>query len=237
MNIRGMIRNTIQKVLDEIQFRFDIFPGAEYQPLPWVGIHKAKRGEGTKVRLEAIETSLTGLDIRSGMDIGSNSGYFCFGLAQKGIPMLGIDMDAQNNRIAQYAYGKIGMQTIALSRMVVNTETLRLIPTVDLVLVLSVWHHWVRSYGLDVAGQILSALWEKSGKVLYFETGEDEMTADFDMPDMGGSPQAWLENYLKTICIGSEITLLGQFKAFAPNGDENRNIVYRNLFKIKRKNA
>ena len=235
MDIKSMIRNTIQKVLDEIQFRFDVFPGAGYQPLPWVGINKAKRGEGTKARLEAIETSLTGLDIRSGMDIGCNSGYFCFGLAQKGIPMLGIDMDAQNIRIAHYAYEKIGKQTIALCRMAINTETLCLLPTVDLVLVLSIWHHWIRSYGLDVASQILSTLWEKSGKVLYFETGEDEITADFGMPDMGESPRSWLENYLGTICVGSEIIHLGQFKGFAPAGNENRNVVYRNLFKITRK--
>jgi SAM-dependent methyltransferase len=228
------VRTTFQKVINEFQFRCDMFPNGDYQPLPWIGINKGQRGEGTIERWKAIEASLSGLSIRSGMDIGCNLGYFCFALAQKGVPMLGVDLDSRYIRIAQYTSDKMGLSTVGLFQMVINNETMQLLPKVDLVLLLSVWHHWVRSYGFDEAGHLLSALWEKCERVLFFETGEIEMSADFGLPAMGDSPQKWLEDYLKNICAGAEIQHLGKFKAFAPLGNENRNIVYRNLFKITR---
>ena len=228
------IRENFQKAVDEVQFQFDVFPKGGYQPLPWVGINKAQRGEPTNARWKAIEASLTDQKFRSGMDIGCNLGYFCFALAQKGVPMLGVDMDSRYIRIAQYASGKIGLSTVGLCQMVINTETVNLLPSVDLILLLSVWHHWVRSYGLDQASQILSALWNKTEKVLFFETGETEMSADFGLPAMGDSSRKWVEDYLKNICTDADIVHLGEFKAFAPLGNENRNVVYRNLFKITR---
>jgi len=228
------IRATFQKVIDEVQFQYDVFPRSDYQPLPWVGINQAQRGEGTSARWKAIEASLIDQSIHSGMDIGCNLGYFCFALAQKGVPMLGVDMDSRYIRIAQYASGKLGLSTVGLCQMMINTETVSLLPSVDLILLLSVWHHWVRAYGLDQASQILSALWKKTERVLFFETGETEMSADFGLPAMGDSSREWVENYLRTTCVGADIVHLGQFKAFAPLGNENRNVVYRNLFKIAR---
>jgi hypothetical protein len=72
--------------------------------------------------------------------------------------------------------------------MPVNTETTCLLPHTDVVLLLSVWHHWVKVYGFESATQILSGLWERCNKVLFFETGENEMPADFGLPSMGDSP-------------------------------------------------
>jgi hypothetical protein len=54
------IRTRVQDIVDEFQFQLDMFPSVDYQPLPWVGIHNAKRGEGTK-RWEVIEASLDGM--------------------------------------------------------------------------------------------------------------------------------------------------------------------------------
>lgn len=231
------IKATFQKVIDEVQFQYDVFPKSDYQPLPWVGINQANRGEGTNARWKAIETSLTGLSLHSGMDIGCNFGYFCFALAQKGVAMLGVDMDSRYIRIARYASGKIGVAKVGLCQMEINTATVALLPSVDLTLLLSVWHHWVRAYGLTQATQILSAVWQKTEQVLFFETGETEMTPDFGLPAMGASSQKWVEDYLTTVCVGAKIVQLGQFKAFAPLGNENRNVVYRNLFKVTRLNA
>jgi hypothetical protein len=228
------IRAIFQNVIDEFQFLYDLPPTGDYQPLPWIGLNKAKRGEGTKSRWTIIEASLAGQSISSGMDIGCNMGYFCFSLADKGIPMLGIDVDRRYIRIAEYASRKIGLQRVGFSQMAITKETVCLLPQTDLVLLLSVWHHWVKMYGLPEASQILAALWERCGKVLFFETGEAEMTADFGLQMMGDSPQKWLETYLKTTCTGSDVECVGMSKAFAPLGNETRNVAYRNLFKITR---
>jgi hypothetical protein len=228
------IRDIFQQVIDALQFRFDIFPRLYYEPLPWLGLDSAKRGEGTTARRQAIEPLLTDYCIKSAMDVGCSVGYFCFTLGLKGIPALGVDMDARALRVAQYTSRKLKTSNVGFCNMVVNAETVRLLPNVDLALVLSIWHHWVRLYGLAAAGEILSAIWNKCSKVLVFETGETEMPAEFALPDMGASPREWLTNYLGSQCVGSKIGHLGVFKAFAPFGDENRNVVYRNLFAIVR---
>lgn len=230
------IRTVFQKVIDKFQFVYDVFPHGNYQPMPWVGLNKGKRCTGTIARWQAIEASLTEHDIKSAMDIGCNLGYFCMALSQKGIPVLGIDRESRFIRIAQYASQKFDTPRVALCNMEINIETVGLLPNVDLVLLLSVWHHWVRECGLRVAGQFLSAVWEKSNKVLFFETGETEMTPDFGLSVLGNSPKEWLMNYLSTVCVGSDIVHLGLFKAFAPLGNERRNVVYRNLFKVVRLN-
>ncbi len=229
------VRAAFQSVIDQFQFWFDIFPGGDYQPLPWIGIHRGRRAEGTRARWEVIRSALFDSPVSSGMDIGCNMGYFCFELAQNGIPMLGVDMDSRYLRIAKYARYKIGLQKVALSEMEVNTETVCLLPVTDLVLLLSVWHHWVKVYGLDEATTLLALLWDKCGKIMFFETGEAEMTPDFGLSFLGNSPRAWLESYLAKTCPNSVVTHLGRFKAFAPRGNETRNVAYRNLFKICRK--
>jgi 2-polyprenyl-3-methyl-5-hydroxy-6-metoxy-1,4-benzoquinol methylase len=230
------IRDLIQESINKFQFVFDVFPNnGNYQPLPWLGLNKGKRGEGTIARWQAIEASLSDHTILSAMDIGSNLGYFCFSLSQKGIPVMGVDMDSRFLRIAQYASRKLKASRVGLCNLVINTETVRLLPQVDLILLLSVWHHWVREYGLETASQILAAVWQKTNKVLFFETGELEMPSEFGLSVMGDSPKEWLMNYLGTLCANSEIVHLGQFKAFAPLGNEERHVVLRNMFKVTRR--
>lgn len=231
------IRTSLQHVIDEFQFRFDLFPAGDYQPLPWLGLHKAKRGTGTNDRWNAIWDSIKNDPITSGMDIGCNMGFFCFSLAEKEIAMLGIDLDPRYIRIASYAAKRIAMPRVAFSLMAVELQTMPLLPRTDLVLLLSVWHHWVKIYGLETASQMLAALWEKCEKVLFFETGELEMTTDFCLSVMGESPREWLQTYLEQTCPNSMVEHLGQFKAFAPNGNEERNVAYRNLFKVTRLQA
>jgi len=225
-------RAFFQHGIDKLQYWYDVFPGLQYQPLPWVNLNKAKRGKGTKERWIAIDKNLDNYSISSAMDIGCNVGYFCFLLAEKGIPTLGIEMNDRFFRIAQYARKKINISNVALCNMTVNLDTVRLLPNVDVILLLSVWHHWVRYYGLEAATKILSCAWGKCNKIMFFETGESEMTTEFSLPNMGPTPEKWLKRYLTSACDNSRIKHLGQVKAFSPGGNETRNVVRRNLFAI-----
>lgn len=230
------IRDRIQHTIDALQFRFDVFPALVYQPLPWLGLKKARRGTGTEARWAAIGATLNDEVIDSAMDIGCNTGYFCFSLAARGIPTLGIDRDDRFLRIAQYAAGQMRAQGVGFCKMDLTPDTIRLLPNVDLTLLLSVWHHWVRGYGLEVAGEMLSAVWNKTQKVMFFETGEAEMPAEFGLAMLQSSPRQWLEDYLYSMCAEAHVMWLGTFKAFAPRGNETRKVVQRNLFKIMRRN-
>jgi hypothetical protein len=230
------IRDKVQQTIDALQFRFDVFPTLYYQPLPWLGLKKAKRGAGTEARWAAIESTLNDAPIDSALDIGCNTGYFCFSLASKGIPTLGVDRDDRFLRIAQHVARQLQAHGVGFCKMDLTPDTLRLLPNVDLVLLLSVWHHWVHGYGLEVASEMLAAVWDKSQKMMFFETGEAEMPAEFGLAMLKSSPRRWLEDYLCAMCADAQVVWLGSFKAFAPQGDETQKVVYRNLFQIVRRN-
>ncbi|HSD82333.1 MAG TPA: hypothetical protein VLG46_00650, partial [Anaerolineae bacterium] len=88
----------------------------------------------------------------------------------------------------------------------------------------------------EAASEMLAAVWHKSQKVMFFETGEAEMPAEFGLAMLKSSPRQWLEDYLYAMCADAHVAWLGTFKAFAPQGDETQKVVYRNLFKITRRN-
>ena len=92
----------------------------------------------------------------------------------------------------------------------------------------------MRINGLDCATELLSTVWDKCGQVMFFETGEDEMPERFGLPVMTPSPQEWLRQYLGRTCANSTVTEVGRYKAFAPGGDEGRNVSYRSLFMVTR---
>lgn len=231
-------RAAIQGLLDACQFRFDIFPELHYQPLPLLGLRSAKRSTGTIERWKAIEASLVEDEaIHTALDIGCNVGYFCFSLAQRGIVTLGIDVDDRVLRIARHASKRLSTSGVGWCHLELSKTTLPLLPEVDLVLLLSVWHHWVREFGFENASAMLSMTWARCNRVLFFETGETEMPEGFGLPDMRPSPEKWIASYLADLCSGAGVKCIGRFKAFGAGGDERCNVAYRHLFKVHRTDA
>ena len=230
----GIKKSLQERVLDPLQFRYDTFPRLPYQPLPALGKGDARRSDGTVQRWAVIEEQIRGAAIGSAMDVGCQIGYFDFALAEKGIPTLGVDLEDRSLRIARYAARKTETNDVGFLCMAVSPTTVGLLPTVDLVLVLSIWHHWVRAYGLEGATVILSRLWERCRVTMFFETGENEMPADYGLPAMLPTPKEWVGAYLEKTCAGAEVAHLGQFKAFGPGGDNTRNTAMRSLFKVSR---
>ena len=232
---RAGVRGLAQRAIDEVQFRFDIFPGLDYQPLPWIGLHDARRGAGTEERWRAIEKSLNGRTINSALDIGCQVGYFCFAFAFKGVPTLGIEMNDRYVRIARYAARKIKCHKAAFCIMEVSRDTAALLPNVDVVLLLSVWHHWVRRNGLQNATRLLSDVWGKCHKVLFFETGEAE-TAGCNRPSqIQPSSDEWVRTYLSDTCNRSAVLNIGQTKAFVLSNDGTKKVIPRDLYMVVRK--
>ena len=66
--------------------------------------------------------------------------------------------------------------------------------------------------------------------MLFFDTGENEMTPDFGLPEMTPAARPWLAAYLAETCVGSRIEHLGTHAAFDPSGRP----VERNLFAVIR---
>ncbi len=64
----------------------------------------------------------------------------------------------------------------------IDRETVDLLPESDITLCLSVWHHWVRRYGVEDATYILQAIVNKTRHLVFFDSGEEEMTARYSLP-------------------------------------------------------
>jgi hypothetical protein len=112
----------------------------------------------------------------------------------------------------------------------VAPETVGLLPEADVVIVLSVWHHFVRTNGLDDATMLMGRIWARTRCVLFFDTGESEMPASYNLPEMSPDSRTWLGRYLAGVCTNGEVRHLGVHAAFDADGEP----ALRNLFAIVR---
>jgi membrane-associated phospholipid phosphatase len=220
-------REPIDAAFDWVRFQIDAPASVRYQPLPWADRTEspALRAAGTQSRWEAIAPIIRELNVRSAVDVGCNIGWFMINLARLGIPTLGFESHPPSYRTAIYSAGKSGLPNAGVVTMAVGEETVRLLPAVDCVLFLSVWHHIVREQGRATADSLVAKLWERTQKVLFFETGENEMPSDYGLPAMTPDARTWLTGYLETICEGGAVRHLGLHESGVP----------RNLFAVVRR--
>lgn len=226
---RALRRKPLDDLLDWLRFRIDTFPrrlrlltflglpqldsAGAYQDLPWVGLRTGRRRESTNTRWAEIEPVVRELDTRSAVDIGSNYGWFVFALGGLGIPTIGMEREARSLRVSRYALKKAPLALpVGFLDGDVNPDSIELVPPADCILVLSIWHHFVRDYGLAETTRMMKGVWAKTGKVLFFETGESEME-NFGLPAMEPDARTWLGKYLSDTCSGSRVVHLGYHDA------------------------
>jgi hypothetical protein len=223
-------RDAIDGVLDRARFRIDSFPHGIYQPVESLPVRAATRGAGSESRWSRMFPIVHEQGVESAVDIGACEGYFSLKLAEAGIPTIAVEGDPRTYRTAIYAVRRSGLGNVGVLAMAVTPENVVAVPASDCSLCLSVWHHFVRYHGLDDATEMLSVIWERTGKVLFFDTGEDEMTPEYGLPAMTPEPRSWLGTYLAETCPGSRVEHLGTHRAFDPRGAPCE----RNLFAVIR---
>jgi 2-polyprenyl-3-methyl-5-hydroxy-6-metoxy-1,4-benzoquinol methylase len=235
-------RQRLDNLLDWIRFRIDSFPRTtrlrhlshvHYQPSPILGMNDAGRAAGSASRWTAISGALDAAGIASGtaLDIGANTGFFTMTLAHRGFAVVGVEPLPAAYRTAIYAVRKASLEeTVGITVMTVTPQNIDLLPRADVVIFLSLWHHFVRFYGLDEATSMLEHIWAKTGRALFFETGESEMPESFGLPSMEPDSRAWLEQLLRAHCAGGTVEHLGSHQAF----DADRRPAQRNLFVVSR---
>lgn len=225
------MRTFIANALDQLTFRVNTFPIPDYQPIPWLGIHRARRGEGTDSRLKAICDMIQRQGCKSCVDIGCNSGFFAITLAEMGLNVIGIEGDPRYVQIMNHTIRRTSKRNVGVLAIQLSLENAELIPVVDCILFLSVWHHVVMNKGLVEATDLLRRIWDKTEKVLFFETGELEMPLRYNLPEMRPEPKEWITGYLVESLCGAEVFHLGTHMAFAPDGKR----ATRNLFACVRR--
>jgi hypothetical protein len=243
---RALTRRYVDGALDRLRFAIDTFPRstawleplrlpelhpAVYQALPWVGIDTGRRMGASHTRWQAMRPLVEQRGVRTALDVGANVGWFTFSLAELGISTVGLDRGLRQSRIALYVRrrARLADRTSYLV-MDLSAENAELLPSADAVLFLSVWHHIVREHGLETGTRILEALWERTRRVLFFETGEAEMPASWGLPAMAPDARSWIAAYLAETCAGGGVVHLGAHDAVDPDNGPCR----RNLFALVR---
>src|SRR5205085_288677 len=97
--------------------------------------------------------------------------------------------------------------------LLIDPTNIVLVPETDVVVVLSVWHHFVREHGVETATEMLEQIWQRTRRMLFFETGENEMPAEFRLPPMQPDAQTWLAEFLERHCAGGTVEHLGHHQA------------------------
>ncbi|GAA2629643.1 hypothetical protein [Streptomyces vastus] len=211
-------RRALDDAIDLVRLRLDALPDGIYQPVPGLPVRRAKRAVGTESRWAAMEPVIDRLSVKSAMDVGANIGYFPIKLATRGIPAVALESDPKSVRTATTAVRRNQLGNVAVMELEFRPDTLDLLPVTDCTLLLSLWHHLVRAHGLDTATHLLRELWARTDKVMFFDSGEDEMPESFGLPRMEPTPDVWLRDYLQKNCAGGRIEHLGRHRAFDAAG-------------------
>ena len=223
-------RQRVDNAIDQIRFRIDRFPHGVYQPVPSLPVRFATRADGCESRWAEMLPVIERLDVRSAVDIGANVGFFSLSLGAAGIPTVAVDQDPRVHRTALLALRRSGIEDVGILYFALTPENVNLLPVADCVVYLSVWHHIVRWHGMEKASAMLQTIWSRAGKVMFFDTGENEMDESFGLPPMTPDAETWLTDYLLRTCEGSRIQQIGSHAAFDAEG----NPCTRNLFAVIR---
>lgn len=104
------------------------------------------------------------------IDIGSASGFFTEKLSKEGLFAIGIEADEKRLSESRALYGE--KEGLAFSRYNVGPDNIEDLPSMDVCLLLTVYHHWTAHYGSEDAEYMLQSLSVKMDKI-FFELPKD----------------------------------------------------------------
>ena len=182
-----------------------------YQPVDVLGIDvdPATRWR-ISARWEAMRPHIEQQDPRTALDIGAAEGFYAMRLAELGLSVVALEAKERPSRVLRDALAVGRIEGVAQLRMTITPSNVTMLPNADVVLLLAVWHHWVRIHGLDTANAMLGTVWARTGRILLFETGE-RMPAHYGLPDPGPDPARTFGTLLGEVCADARIEALGRF--------------------------
>jgi len=165
---------------------------------------------GTRVdfehRWELLRERITGAD-QSLLDIGCAEGHLTARFAE--LSLMSIGIERQSHTVSSARQSNRAVSNLGFLQYEITPESVHSLPTVDVVLLLTVYHHWVREYGWEQAEAMLRSLRGKCNK-LFFEMPDQEIDRP-PIPGYSGEGAVdYYSAYLDEIYDGdAEIDFLG----------------------------
>jgi hypothetical protein len=208
----------------------------DYQPLSSFETGNSGRSQGSYSRLKAINKIIDTENDRPrvAMDVGSHIGFFSRHLAKQGLLVYAVESNWDRLSLS-FLLARQQQLRLAPIPLQVDRDTVEFLPSADVTLCLSVWHHWVRRFGLKDATHILERIVEKTNRLVFFDSGEEEMPASYNLPFAGRTSADFFSGYLEQL-PGVAVRLdLGRHQAISPPDEAGRRQdVFRTLYCLKK---
>jgi SAM-dependent methyltransferase len=181
-----------------------------YQPNPFS--KKNRAGRDTYDRYNAILSNINETP-KSVIDLGCNRGFFVLKTAAEGSISIGVDHDWFEIIYARALAEKNNTSNALFMNAEINSSFIDKLPSFDMVVCTSIFHHWVRIYGKEEAFDMMRLIALKTNKYLVFETGQyNEISTSWykELSFMGDNYEEWIVNFLSKTGF-KEVKPIGQF--------------------------
>jgi len=180
-------------LLDMVKKEYGIYQNLDFPEMAGITCDRDCDIRWSKLKPEVSEGS-------SFLDLGSNMGYFCFQARFAGLFAMGIESHWANFALSQAFQRKYSIDNISFVLSKISRSTLSPIPNFDYVNCLSLFHHFVFSYGLGESLELMKLIAKKTNKKIFFETGQPNENTKYDwrvLGFMGSEPYKWIEQMLR----------------------------------------
>jgi SAM-dependent methyltransferase len=152
------------------------------------------------------------------LDLGSNTGYYLFRLAELGLICHGVERDPDLVYFTNLENYLLNAKGVSCECQELDLSYIQKMPHYDVVLCLSLMHHIILAEGIGIAEEFLRGLAIKTNHVMFYEMGQsNESDADWSprLPDMEPNPERWVSQWLKN-CGFKKVKTLGTSLTSAP---------------------
>jgi len=144
------------------RYRLKYGRGLKHIPYHW------KKRDDSKARWQLMAPRIDEKD-ESCIDIGCADGYFVKQFSNLGLLTMGVDQSKESVQTARALYAD--QEGASFMNYWITPDSIQSIPSFDVILLLTVYHHWVTQNGHGEAERMLKVLADKSKKIFFEPPG------------------------------------------------------------------